>query len=154
MTLLAHTDGASRGNPGESGIGVVIRDETGKTLTAISDYIGKATNNIAEYKALLTCLQLAQETNCTKLVVHSDSELMVRQIRGTYKVKDQGLKPLFAQVQELLASASFTFEIQHVAREENAQADELANRGINLKRRVNGPPDDSASQIPAVSRNP
>ena len=137
MTVVAFTDGASRGNPGESGIGILMSDEAGKTLVSLSDYIGTATNNIAEYTALIKCLELAGETKCTRLIVHSDSELMVRQVQGAYKVKDKGLKALFADVQKILASVPYKFEIKHVAREENGVADELANRGINLKRRVN-----------------
>lgn len=136
MTVIAHTDGASRGNPGESGIGILLKDENGNVIVALSDYIGTATNNVAEYTALITCLRLAQETKCTRLIVHSDSELMVRQVQGTYKVKDAGLKPLFAQVQQLLATVPFEVEFRHVSREENAEADNLANRGINLKRTV------------------
>ncbi|MEX1139595.1 MAG: ribonuclease HI family protein [Bacteroidota bacterium] len=140
MTVVAFTDGASRGNPGESGIGILMKDEAGKVLVSLSDYIGTATNNIAEYTALIKCLEIAQETKCARLIVHSDSELMVRQVQGSYKVKDKGLKRLFADVQGILASAPYEFEIKHVAREENGEADELANRGINLKRRVNDPP--------------
>lgn len=139
MTVVAFTDGASRGNPGESGIGILMKDETGKVLVSLSDYIGTATNNIAEYTALIKCLEIAQETKCARLIVHSDSELMVRQVQGSYKVKDKGLKKLFADVQKKLASAPYKFEIKHVAREENGEADDLANRGINLKRRVNDP---------------
>jgi len=135
--IFASIDGASRGNPGESGIGILLKDEKGTTLVSLSDYIGATTNNVAEYSALLACLKMVLETKCTKLVVQCDSELIVRQVQGKYKVKDAGLKPLFAQAQALLASAPFEFEIKHVGREENAQADELANRGINLKRRVN-----------------
>ncbi len=141
MTVVAFTDGASRGNPGESGIGILMKGEDGKVLVSLSDYIGTATNNIAEYAALIKCLEIAKETKCARLIVHSDSELMVRQIQGTYKVKDNGLKKLFADVQRILASAPFKFEIRHVAREENGEADELANRGIDLKRRVDDLPD-------------
>jgi ribonuclease HI len=140
MTVMAFTDGASRGNPGESGIGILMKDETGRTLVSRSDYIGKATNNIAEYTALIRCLEIARETKCTRLIVHSDSELMVRQIQGSYKVKDKGLKVLFGTVKEILASAPYKFEIKHVAREENGHADELANRGIDQKSRVDDPP--------------
>lgn len=136
MTVFAYTDGASRGNPGESGIGILMQDEQGTVLVSLSDYIGNATNNIAEYTALLRCLELAQRMRCTKLIAHSDSELMVRQVQGKYKVKDPGIKKYFGQVQKILQSAPFSFEIKHVAREENHHADELANRGINLKRLV------------------
>lgn len=133
MTVVAFTDGASRGNPGESGIGIHMEDETGKVLVSFSDYIGRATNNIAEYKALIKCLELARETKCIRLIVHSDSELMVRQVQGSYKVKDKGLKALFTEVQKIVSSAPYKFEIKHVDREENGTADELANRGIDLK---------------------
>jgi ribonuclease HI len=144
MTVHAFTDGASRGNPGESGMGILMRDEGGKTLVSLSDYLGSATNNVAEYIALITCLKLARETKCTRLIVHSDSELIVRQVKGTYRVRDAGLKPYFAQVQELLASVPFKVEIRHITREDNKLADQLANRGINLKRRVNDLPDGKA----------
>lgn len=148
MTVHAFTDGASRGNPGDSGIGVLMKDPEGKVLVSLSDFIGTATNNVAEYTALITCLQLAAETNCTRLIVHSDSELMVRQVQGTYRVKDAGLKPLFARVRELLDAAPFAVEFRHVAREENAGADDLANRGINLRKRINdSPADRQASRI-------
>lgn len=136
MTVHAYTDGASRGNPGESGIGVVLKNEKGSVLASHADFIGMTTNNVAEYQALLQCLKMAQETSCTRLIVHSDSELMVRQLQGAYKVKDKALKGLFDEVQRLLASAPFTFEIIHVSREENGQADRLANQGINLRGRT------------------
>lgn len=132
MTVLAYTDGASRGNPGKSGIGVILKDEQGGVLASHCDYIGTTTNNVAEYKALLHCLKMAVETKCTHLIVHSDSELMVRQLQGRYKVKDKGLRVHFDSARRILASAPFKFEIRHVAREENRQADELANRGIDL----------------------
>jgi len=132
MTVLAYTDGASRGNPGKSGIGVILKDEQGTVLASHCDYIGTTTNNVAEYKALLHCLKITLETKCTLLIVHSDSELMVRQLQGRYKVKDKGLRVHFDNAQRMLASAPFKFEIRHVAREENRQADELANRGIDL----------------------
>jgi ribonuclease HI len=133
MTVHAYTDGASRGNPGQSGIGIVLKDEQGKTLASHFDFIGTTTNNVAEYKALLHCLKMARETKCRHLIVHSDSELMVRQLQGSYKVKDKGLRRYFDEARKTLSSAPFTFEIRHIAREENRQADELANRGINLK---------------------
>ena len=136
MTVLAHTDGASRGNPGESGIGILMKDEKGTLLVSLSDYIGLATNNVAEYQALVKCLELAKGIACAKIIIHSDSELMVKQVQGKYKVKDAGLKNYFGRVQSILADAPFVVEIKHVAREENHEADELANRGINLKRRV------------------
>ncbi len=133
MTVLAHTDGASRGNPGDSGIGVVILDEHGKPLATISGYIGTTTNNQAEYRALLECLRAVEKLPCRHLKVHADSELMVRQLNGQYKVKDAGLRTAVRSVRDILGRAPFTFEIRHVAREENAEADALANEGIDLR---------------------
>lgn len=136
MTILAYTDGAARGNPGESGIGVVFKDEKGTILTKISGYIGEATNNVAEYQALIACLKNAAKTKCSRLVVHSDSELMVRQILGEYKVKDPTLKLMFQKVHRLLAKVSFEFEIRHVGRELNKEADRLANLGIDTRKPI------------------
>jgi ribonuclease HI len=134
MTILAYTDGASRGNPGESGVGIVLKDEQGNVIASQYGYIGTTTNNVAEYTALAACLQLAQTTACSNLVVHSDSELMVRQLNGQYKVKDAGLKKHFRHIQELLGESPFQFKIRHIPREKNQEADALANRGIETKK--------------------
>ena len=136
MTVLAYTDGAARGNPGESGIGVILKDEHGGTLTKLYGYIGEATNNVAEYQALLACLKSAAKTNCSRLIVHSDSELMVRQLLGEYKVKDPNLKTMVLKVHRLLEKAGFDFEIKHVSRELNKEADRLANLGIDSRKRL------------------
>jgi len=134
MTILAYTDGASRGNPGESGVGIVLKDELGNVIASQYGYIGIATNNIAEYTALAACLRLVQTTQCSQLVVHSDSELIVRQLNGLYKVKDAKLKKHFQKIQNIIVAAPFQFKIRHVPREENWEADELANRGIDTKK--------------------
>ena len=136
MIVNAFTDGAARGNPGESGIGVVFKDEAGTTLTKLFGYIGEATNNVAEYEALLACLKGAAKIKCERLVVHSDSELMVRQLLGEYKVKDQGLKKLFLKAQRLIQESTFEFEIRHVTRDLNKEADHLANLGIDSRKRL------------------
>jgi ribonuclease HI len=136
MTIIAHTDGASRGNPGESGIGIVMKDEQGRVIRWLGGYIGKATNNVAEYVALLTCLKKVQETDCTRLIVHSDSELLVRQMQGRYRVRDAELRKYYQRVHRILAKGPFTFEIRHVSREDNRDADLLANTGIDSRRRV------------------
>ncbi len=133
MTLLAFTDGASRGNPGESGIGIVLKDPQGTTVSLLGEYIGKATNNVAEYRALLRCLDLAAELGCTHLIVQSDSELMVRQLQGLYRVKDTTLKGHYTRVQTALKGAPFSFEIRHVDRSKNKEADSLANRAIDVQ---------------------
>ncbi|MDH3251140.1 MAG: ribonuclease HI family protein [Ignavibacteria bacterium] len=133
MTLFAYTDGASRGNPGDSGIGLLVKDEAGAVVLEENGYIGKATNNVAEYTALIALLKRIITTGCTRLVVHSDSELMVRQVNGLYKVKDPDLRVYFREVKDLLARASFDFELRHVPREMNREADRLANGGIDAR---------------------
>ena len=138
MTILAYTDGASRGNPGESGIGVILKGEGGEILYRGGGYIGRATNNMAEYMALLHCLKKAKEFNCSKLIVHSDSELMVRQVSGKYRIKNQKLREFFGEVQKILDSVSYHFTIRHVDREINRDADLLANIGIDAKRPIDG----------------
>jgi ribonuclease HI len=134
MTIHAFTDGASRGNPGEAGVGIILKDEHGKMVSKNFGFIGTATNNAAEYLALIACLKLAGKTKCTHLVVHSDSELMVRQMNGEYKVKDAAIKEYFQEVYGMLEHMPFEFEIVHIAREENKEADRLANLGIDSRR--------------------
>lgn len=134
MTILGYTDGASRGNPGDSGVGIVLKDELGNVIASQYGYIGKATNNVAEYTALAACLKLVRTTECSRLIVHSDSELMVRQLNGQYKVKDAGLKKHFQSVQNILKESPFQFIIKHIPRGNNLEADELANRGIDTKK--------------------
>jgi ribonuclease HI len=131
MTVTAYTDGASRGNPGESGIGVIMLDPRGTVLFSGGGYIGTTTNNVAEYTALLYCLKKAREMECSELAVHSDSELMVRQMNGEYRVKDPNLRLLFAEAKRMIGSSAFTFSIRHIDREENRDADLLANSGID-----------------------
>ena len=136
MILKAFTDGASRGNPGESGIGVIIKDESGKPVLSLHGYIGSATNNAAEYTALLTLLKQLKNFDCTKVIVYSDSELMVRQINGQYRVRDKGLRSQFSQVLHMVQEAPYEFELKYVPREENREADRLANLGIDTKKPV------------------
>lgn len=136
MTIVAYTDGASRGNPGESGIGIILKDEAGNVLFSGGGYIGSATNNIAEYEALLACLQKAGKMPCKKLVVHSDSELMVRQVLGRYKVKDKKLQVYHQAVSRYLKAASYEFSIHHVDRSLNREADLLANAGIDARAKL------------------
>jgi ribonuclease HI len=136
MTLHAYTDGASRGNPGESGIGVLVRDESGAVLATIEGYIGTATNNEAEYTAMEHLLGLAERLSCSRLVVHSDSELMVRQLNGRYRVRDAGLKQYFLRVNRLREALPCGVEFRHIPREQNEEADALANRAIDTRRPV------------------
>jgi len=133
MILHAFTDGASRGNPGESGFGIIVKDDSGDTILALSGYIGRTTNNIAEYTALLKLLEHMRSAECSRMIVHSDSELMVRQLNGSYKVRDKGLKRYHARFQELKKSLPFDIVIRHIGREENKEADRLANEAINTR---------------------
>jgi ribonuclease HI len=133
MTLHAYTDGASRGNPGEAGIGILVRTAAGETLLSDSGYIGRTTNNIAEYTALLTLLERVGSLDCDRLVVHSDSELMVRQVTGLYKVKNGGLRELHRMVLAAIAALPYPVEFRHVPRAQNRDADRLANEGIEAR---------------------
>jgi ribonuclease HI len=136
MIVHAYTDGASRGNPGESGIGIILKRENGSVIRSAAGYIGKTTNNVAEYQALMACIAMTKQLNCTRLVVYSDSELMVRQMKKVYRVKDKNLKKLYALINEELSSAPFSFDIHHVERAENHEADSLANAGIDSRKRI------------------
>jgi ribonuclease HI len=136
MTLHAFTDGASRGNPGESGIGIIVKDGANEVLFSLNGYIGTTTNNVAEYTALLTLLQRITDIACTNLVVHSDSELMVRQVNGQYKVKDRVLRSYHRQVLAAIANLPFSVELKHIPREENRDADKLANLGIDTRTEI------------------
>ena len=134
LSCKLFTDGASRGNPGEAGAGIVLYDSGNQELAARSRYLGQCTNNAAEYEALLLGLKTAAELGCTQLAVYMDSQLIVRQIAGRYKVKNAGLKPLFDQAAGLLQKFD-NWTIDHVPRAQNKRADELANRGIDEKTR-------------------
>ncbi len=126
------TDGASRGNPGQAGAGAVLYDGNSLELAAKSVYLGTCTNNVAEYKALLIGLQEALRLGCTELTIALDSELIVRQIQGRYKVKNETLLLLFNEVQEYLARLG-KWSVVHVPRAQNARADQLANKGIDQR---------------------
>lgn len=129
----AWIDGASRGNPGEAGFGVLI--ETNRDREEVMGYLGSTTNNVAEYAALIAVLTLAADRGVQKLVVYSDSQLLVRQITGAYRVKAPHLKPIFLQALKLRQTIP-QFTIEHVARQENREADRLANQAIDLRASV------------------
>lgn len=131
-SLRIFTDGASRGNPGEAGIGVLIEDASGKRLKEIRRYLGKATNNQAEYTALLIGLRLSREMGAEDISVFADSELLVKQMRGEYKVKHPLLLPLYTEA-KTLTSGLKKFRITHIPRAQNAHADALANEAIDKK---------------------
>ena len=129
--IFLYTDGASRGNPGPSAIGVVITDTRGKVLKEFSKYIGETTNNIAEYNALIYGLDEALMLRAERITVHLDSELVVKQLSGDYRVKDQDIKALFEKARHSLGGFK-SFEVVHIDRSQNKTADKLANRAINL----------------------
>lgn len=126
----AWVDGASRGNPGEAGFGLLFRH--GDHSEEICGFLGRATNNVAEYAGLVAALTLATNANLEQLTVYSDSQLLVRQIQGRYRVKAPHLIPIFLKVMQLRQQIS-RFEIQHVRREQNQAADLLANQAIDLR---------------------
>lgn len=128
--FLLRTDGASRGNPGPGAIGVVLEDEDGTVLEEIGACIGTATNNQAEYQALLTGLETALDRGVLRVRILSDSELLVRQLRQEYKVKNEQLKELYLEARSLIQRFE-RVEIKHVSREQNVRADELANRALD-----------------------
>ena len=126
----ANIDGAARGNPGPASYGVVIRDGQGELVAKLKKYIGRMTNNVAEYYALIAALDYAESHGIRALRVESDSELMVKQMQGQYKVKSEDLKPLFERAKKM--SMGFTsFRIDHVYREQNREADALANEALD-----------------------
>jgi ribonuclease HI len=128
-SVTVNIDGAARGNPGPAGAGVVIW-RGNKVFEEFCEYLGKATNNQAEYRALVLALRRARELGARKVAVRSDSELLVKQLLGEYRVKNPELKVLFQQVQDLKRGFK-NFTIQHVPREDNREADRLANRAID-----------------------
>jgi ribonuclease HI len=128
--LTAYSDGGARGNPGPAGYGVVIQDETGKKVAALSEYLGHQTNNVAEYQGLIAALEYAVENGHKALKVISDSELLVRQIKGIYKVKNSTLQELHGRAKDLIAQLDW-FSIGHVLRGHNQEADDLANAAMD-----------------------
>jgi probable phosphoglycerate mutase len=123
---IANIDGASRGNPGPASYAVVIRDPSGKIVLELAKNIGRETNNVAEYYALLAALDYATNNNISALRIRSDSELLVRQMQGRYKVKSADLKPLHERASKMAKQLGY-FAIEHVRREQNRDADALAN---------------------------
>jgi ribonuclease HI len=128
--VTVNVDGGARGNPGPAAIGVVLRDENGRVLEELGETIGEATNNVAEYKALLRGIELASDQGATALELIGDSELVVRQVEGRYKVKNAGMKELHAEVKRALGSFD-SWSIRHVRRAENADADRLVNQALD-----------------------
>ena len=128
--LIAHSDGGARGNPGPAGYGVVVQDESGRKVAALSEYLGHQTNNFAEYQGLIAALEFAIKHGPKALKLISDSELLVRQIKGIYKVKNATLQELHGRAKELIAQLDW-FSIGHALREYNQEADRLANEAMD-----------------------
>ncbi len=128
--LIAHSDGGARGNPGPAGYGVVIKDESGRKVAALSEYLGHQTNNFAEYQGLIAALEYAIKHGPKALKLISDSELLVRQIKGIYKVKNAVLQDLHGRAKELIEQMDW-FSIGHAFREQNQEADQLANDAMD-----------------------
>jgi ribonuclease HI len=126
----ANVDGGSRGNPGPAAYGVVIRDGKGEIVARLKKYIGQNTNNVAEYFGLIAALDYAQNHSIRALRVESDSELLVKQMRGQYKVKSEDLRPLFERAKKMSQSFEY-FRIDHVYREQNRDADALVNQALD-----------------------
>jgi len=130
MKAILHADGGARGNPGPAGIGVVLTDERGDVIGEIARGIGEATNNIAEYRALIAGLELARDKGVTEIEIRLDSVLVVSQLKGEWKIKSDRLRSLAVQARRLFDSFP-SASISHVPREQNADADKLANQGMD-----------------------
>jgi len=154
-SLTAHCDGGSRGNPGPAGYGAVIEDGHGRVVARLSEFLGVQTNNYAEYAALLACLKWALEHGHKRLRVVSDSELMVKQMKGQYKVASPGLRPLWEEAKRLVRQLE-KFEMGHTLRGGNKEADRLANeamdRGMGKKPGGTGPVNANAYAKPGSPR--
>ena len=130
LSLVVNVDGGSRGNPGPAAIAAVVTTPEGGLIEERSDTIGVATNNVAEYRALLLGIQLAKDHGASEVDLIGDSELIVRQVRGEYRVKDAGLRPLHAEALKALRDFE-RWSISHVRRDENAAADALLNEALD-----------------------
>jgi ribonuclease HI len=158
LAWRANIDGGSRGNPGPASYGVVIRDPRGEVVARLKKYIGRTTNNVAEYYGLIAALDYAHSNSIRALRVESDSELLVKQMRGQYKVKSADLKPLYERATKM-AQAIPAFRIDHVYREQNREADLLANEAMDEVSGTRTPPNENRNaknenRNPAPAANP
>ena len=128
--LNLYTDGACRGNPGQGGAGAVLVDDKGEVIARVGRSLGHCTNNVAEYKALILGLEEALKKRCGKLNIFLDSELLVNQMKGSYKVKNETLKGLMNEVKKLLSYFD-SYTVKHIDRSQNYMADKLANEAID-----------------------
>lgn len=132
MKLTIHIDGGARGNPGTAGAGIVLRGEDGGAILEAGYYLGHQTNNVAEYTALVKALEAAKRAGASQLLIHSDSELLVKQINGEYRVRNPALKDLFDDAFSRLRGFE-KWQVRHVRREQNSRADELANLAMDIR---------------------
>ena len=137
--IIAYVDGASRGNPGPAAAAFILTDPAGTKLHAKAFFIGQTTNNVAEYTATCKALEAARQIGAKRLMVFSDSELLVKQINGEYKVKSEQIRPFFRQAVNLLGEFE-SWKVQHVTREKNKEADKLVNQALNLEQDIDVPP--------------
>jgi ribonuclease HI len=149
----ANIDGAARGNPGPASYGVVIRDGGGELVAKLKKYIGRMTNNVAEYYGLIAALDYAESHGIKALRIESDSELMVKQMQGQYKVKSEDLRPLFERAKKMSMGFS-SFRIDHVYREQNREADALANEALDETSGVASPSGAPAKAAAADTKPP
>ena len=133
--VIAYIDGGSRGNPGPAAAGFVLTDHTGTQLQAKAFFIGRTTNNVAEYTGIIKALEAAKQIGAERLTVFSDSELLVKQLNGEYKVKSELIRPLFRQAVDMLGEFE-SWKVQHIVREKNRETDKLVNQALNLERDV------------------
>jgi len=150
--VLAWIDGGARGNPGPAGFGVVIRADDGRPLRRLWGFLGRATNNVAEYRALIAALEESLRLGARELVVHTDSELLQRQMTGVYKVRQPHLRELFERASRL-ARRLDSLTVHHVRRERNREADALANRAMDARASGSEPDDRSADRTEPRERS-
>jgi ribonuclease HI len=136
MNGVAFIDGSCFGNPGESACGIVLKTESGEILEKAGVYLGRGTNNVAEYQGLLHCLDMAKRHGIDSLTVYSDSELMVNQVNGRYRIKKPHLAELHEQVRRALDGGSLRLQLRHIPRESNGDADGLARNAIRSRSRI------------------
>jgi ribonuclease HI len=150
--LIANIDGGARGNPGPAGYGVVLQDDSGATVDRLHEYLGAQTNNFAEYSGLVAALEYALKHGCRNLKVRSDSELLVKQIKGEYKVRSEALLDIYREAKDLIRKLD-SFHIQHVYREQNREADRLANLAMDQgtgKRPATPQPSSEAKEVTGI----
>lgn len=135
MRAIIHTDGGSRGNPGPGALGIIISDESGNVLKKYSQYIGKVTNNQAEYEAVIFALQKAKQLGVKEVELRTDSELIGKQLMGKYKIKDPDLQPLFIKAWNLRLDYD-KVDIKIIPREQNKEADKLVNQELDSKNKL------------------